>query len=487
MSDEHIAPHIKLKRSTTNTSMTEIQETKQCEIPIKATKKNLAGMLYGLTVSSLVQILELEQKTCTLWVSCENRNGCIYMYKGVIVNAEAGELNGEQAACLILSWDDTQVKLEHRCEQKKRVIRSSLTRLILQASKQKDDSELVKGVDSELKHAIRMVEGQHTKSAHSKLIAYLKKNPKSSEAWLWYSRCLGNINAISTALKKCAMLAPSNATISREIMKVNTARQHIKDVSVRRCPFCWCPLERDGVNCTHCRASLVIEQALSQDTLDKVNSKFLIDAVTRYTAVVAHENNIKALYYLGLANCNLNKVEEALDLLNEAVRVNPENKYLNNQLNVLINYVATRLNRYEKSTAVSQKKNIGNAADSTDGKKKILVVDDSPTTRKVVVLTLKQKGYAIVEAQDGLEALSKIDEERPDLILLDIILPKMDGYKILSIIKENQELKDTPVIMLTSKDGIIDKVKGKLAGTAAYLTKPFQPKELIETVRKHMA
>ena len=92
----------------------------------------------------------------------------------------------------------------------------------------------------------------------------------------------------------------------------------------------------------------------------------------------------------------------------------------------------------------------------------------------------------MIEARDGLEALSKIDEERPDLVLLDTVLPKMDGYKILSIIKENKELKDMPVIMLTSKSGLFDKFKGKLAGSAAYLTKPFKPEDLVSTVQKHI-
>jgi twitching motility two-component system response regulator PilG len=212
----------------------------------------------------------------------------------------------------------------------------------------------------------------------------------------------------------------------------------------------------------------------------------LIEAVTLYTDIVAHENNIKALFFLCLANCNLNKVEEALDLLNEATRINPENKFLTHQLNLLINRVATRLNRYESIESGAQGTKVKQMVKNTNAVKKILVVDDSPTTRKVVVLTLKQKGYTIVQAQDGLEALSKIDEERPDLILLDIILPKMDGYKILSIIKESKDFKDTPVVMLTSKDGIVNKVKGKLAGSSAYLTKPFQPQELLETVGKYI-
>jgi twitching motility two-component system response regulator PilG len=82
--------------------------------------------------------------------------------------------------------------------------------------------------------------------------------------------------------------------------------------------------------------------------------------------------------------------------------------------------------------------------------------------------------------------LSRLNESKPDLILLDIILPKMDGYQILSIIRENPEFKNIPVIMLTSKDGIINKVKGRVAGSSAYLTKPFDPKQLVETIEKHI-
>ena len=134
----------------------------------------------------------------------------------------------------------------------------------------------------------------------------------------------------------------------------------------------------------------------------------------------------------------------------------------------------------------------GNNTDSTalslhdKIKRKILVVEDSSTIRKVISITLSQKGYEIIEAGDGLEALSRLNESKPDLILLDIILPKMDGYQILSIIRENPEFKYIPVIMLTSKDGIINKVKGKVAGSSAYLTKPFDPAQLVETIERYI-
>lgn len=451
-----------------------------------AESETLSGYVHGFTVSSFVQMLELEDKTCTLTVRSKGRSGAMYFKKGVMLNAQTGDQEGEQAAYTMLTWDDAQLKLENTCHTKEKVIRSSLTRMILEASKRKDESGFKGGQGDELKQAIQLVKGHHFRNAHQHLAAYLKKNPKNSEAWLWYSRCLGSMDAIVASLKKCTLYASTDANIAEELNKVDLARPHIKNALIRRCPFCWSPLSRDADGCHYCRASLTISKALSQNATH-VDSQLLIEAVTSYTDIVAKENNLKALFCLCLANCNLNKVQEALDLLNEAARANPDNQFLSDQLNILINKVATRLNCYENSAHDTAGPAV--ARRPVQGKrntKKILVVDDSPTTRKVVVLTLKQKGYAIVEAQDGLEALSKIDEERPDLILLDIILPKMDGYRILSIVKENKELRDIPVIMLTSKDGIINKVKGKLAGSAAYLTKPFEPKELIETVHKHI-
>ncbi len=447
---------------------------------------NPTGTINGFPVGSFIQIIELEQKTCTLQVRANGKKGCLYIKKGVVLDAETEAYRGEEAALIILGWDDAQIKLVDACEKKKNDIRSSLTRLIIEASRLKDEVNDANASNDPLAQAIHLIEGNHFKKGHARIVAFLKTHPKSCKAWLWYSRCLGNLQSISVVLNKCKQICPKNRQLVEEIGILKQAYKHVKDERLRRCPFCWSPLDQRVQQCYYCKSRLFISDALKQNTLKQVKSKYLIDAVTRYTYVVAHENNVKAVYYLSLANCNLDKAEEALDLLNEASRINPDNKFLSDQLNIVINHVATRLNKYEGSATKQAKKttHIKPAVDIS--RKKILIVEDSPTTRKVVVLTLKQKGYALVEARDGLEALSKIDEERPDLVLLDIILPKMDGYRILSIIKKSPELRDTPVILLTSKDGLLNKVKGRLAGSTAYLTKPFKPKELIETVRKHI-
>jgi twitching motility two-component system response regulator PilG len=116
----------------------------------------------------------------------------------------------------------------------------------------------------------------------------------------------------------------------------------------------------------------------------------------------------------------------------------------------------------------------------------VLVVDDSPTIRKVVELTLKREQIRVLGAADGLSALAMVADEKPDLVLLDIMLPRMDGYQICQIIRRNKEYKKLPVIMLSGKDGLFDRVRGRLAGSTEYITKPFDPNELVRVVRKHL-
>ncbi|MCK5097263.1 MAG: response regulator, partial [Desulfobacteraceae bacterium] len=118
--------------------------------------------------------------------------------------------------------------------------------------------------------------------------------------------------------------------------------------------------------------------------------------------------------------------------------------------------------------------------------KKILVVEDSPTTRKVIKMNLQNNGFFVVESDNGVDALSKLSIEHPDLVLLDVMLPKLDGYSVLYMIRHNNDLKNTPVIMLTSKAKFTDRVKGKLSSANAYLTKPFNPDNLIAEVEKHI-
>ena len=118
--------------------------------------------------------------------------------------------------------------------------------------------------------------------------------------------------------------------------------------------------------------------------------------------------------------------------------------------------------------------------------KKVLVVEDSRTQRKFICRMLMDNGYDAQQAADGYEALELLKTETPDLILLDIIMPGIDGYKVMDEIKVMPGMKDIPIIMLTSRDSLIDKVRGRVSGTDEYLTKPFKSEELMQKVDKYL-
>jgi len=116
----------------------------------------------------------------------------------------------------------------------------------------------------------------------------------------------------------------------------------------------------------------------------------------------------------------------------------------------------------------------------------VLVVDDSPTVRKIVQLTLQRERIEVVTASDGLSALAAVADAQPDLILLDIMLPRMDGYNICHVVRRSMAYHDLPIIMLSGKDGLFDKMRGKLAGSTEYITKPFDSSELVQTVKRYL-
>lgn len=114
---------------------------------------------------------------------------------------------------------------------------------------------------------------------------------------------------------------------------------------------------------------------------------------------------------------------------------------------------------------------------------KVMVIDDSKTIRRTAETLLKKEGCDVVTATDGFEALAKISDQQPQIIFVDIMMPRLDGYQTCALIKNNQMFKSTPVIMLSSKDGIFDKARGRIVGAEQYLTKPFTREELLGAIR----
>jgi twitching motility two-component system response regulator PilG len=114
---------------------------------------------------------------------------------------------------------------------------------------------------------------------------------------------------------------------------------------------------------------------------------------------------------------------------------------------------------------------------------KILVIDDSNTVRQSAEMFLRQGGYEVFLAEDGFDALSKVSDHQPDMIFCDILMPRLDGYQTCAIIKRNPNYENIPIVMLSSKDGVFDKARGRMVGAQQYLTKPFVKDALLQSVQ----
>ena len=439
----------------------------------------------GFMLANFLQLVNLEQKTCTLKVSSKDKFGYLYFNNGELVNAEVNGMDGERAATRIISWQNAQAEVENSCKTERKVY-TPLMHILLNSTHHADEKGSHRDHSDLLDEAIQQAEGHHLKKARLILSKILKQDNRKHKAWLWFSRITTSIRAVEGSLNNALKIAPDDPEVVKEIKRFRQVKSQLQKEPFPRCPFCWAPVESKAITCPVCRFHLMIHGKFFE-TEHSGSEEIQQEAIDRYTRVIERENNSQSHYWLGMVYLNMENFEDALNHLDFASKLSPGVEFYSKQLNALVKYMAS-------SGAVLSKEARSVNTDTESAcmplleeiRKKILVVEDSPTIRKVISITLGQKGYDIVEAGDGLEALSRLNEVKPDLVLLDIILPKMDGYQILSIIKENSEFKHIPVIMLTSKDGIINKVKGKVAGSSAYLTKPFDPKQLVETIERYI-
>ena len=223
-----------------------------------------------------------------------------------------------------------------------------------------------------------------------------------------------------------------------------------------QCAFCKSdseiPLDRCGV----CGGIQILEDLGAYSANRGLNETVLEDAVQRLRRELAAEESLSGHVNLAKALLNLNRSAEALSHLNKANEMNPGDGGL-------------KL-----------------AARTLESRTLVLAVDDSSTVRKVVNLTLERNGYRVMTAADGMEALALLNDQTPHLILLDITMPRMDGYQVCKVIKQNPYTKGIPVLMLSGNDGFFDKMKGKLAGATDYLTKPFKEEALLAALKKHV-
>jgi len=238
------------------------------------------------------------------------------------------------------------------------------------------------------------------------------------------------------------------------------------------CPFCAAPNDAQAFECGSCHAMLTLADLESLLGNSRVDIDKLTQAVSRMEADWdVRDLEADELSALGIGHLNLGNFAAGRKYLEEASKLDPNNVIFSSQVNA----VAIRLEELS-----------GQNRDSAQAGKTILVVDDSATVRKLISGKLEKSGHFVVCAEDGIEALARMEENSPDLVLLDITMPRMDGYEVCKHIRANPAAKDLPVVMISGKDGFFDKVRGRMAGTTGYVTKPFGPETLMKALETYL-
>lgn len=240
------------------------------------------------------------------------------------------------------------------------------------------------------------------------------------------------------------------------------------------CPFCCGVNENQSFECGECHASLTLADIDSLLHNPRVDLERVDRAVTEMEADWnLRDFNVNEMTALAVGHFNLANHEKGLRYLQEAVRLAPDDLILSVQANA----IAIRLDEMSRQ---------GKPYEAMPKGKSILIVDDSPTVRKLVSSKLEKSGHNVICAEDGVQALERIQESLPDLVLLDIAMPRMDGYEVCRQIRANPSARHIPVVMISGKDGFFDKVRGRMAGTTGYVTKPFGPETLMKALEIYL-
>ncbi len=306
------------------------------------------------------------------------------------------------------------------------------------------------------------------------LVAFLNNvltvNPANDRAKKWLAE--------TEALLSSSTAQSENFDLDLDAVEASSAFESIsperRATHVANCPFCADENDAASIQCKTCRATLSLsdidnffsntpDRALIHEALAEMASEWDLNDL-----------NEKELMAVGLGHLNLRNFDDGLRYLRELLDRSPNNVILSGQLNTL----AIRRDEWQRQNEINDTKPKG---------KTILVVDDSATVRKLLSSKLEKSGHNVVCAADGVEGLEMISQCHPDLVFLDITMPRKDGYEVCKEIRADPASKDLPVVMISGKDGFFDKVRGKMAGASGFVAKPFGPEVLMKTLETHLA
>lgn len=269
--------------------------------------------------------------------------------------------------------------------------------------------------------------------------------------------------------------APSLPTgFETRVLHPAVANEPKPPIATAACPFCSTENDSQAIACNSCLAVLTLadlELILANHHADKTVLRQAVEQMERER--IFRDLTEAELTTLAIGHLNLRNLQFGYDYLYEAAQQNPNNVVLSSQANALL----IRLEEIKQQAEAHEGMVKG---------KTILVVDDSATVRKLIAGKLEKCGHEVFCSGDGVEAMDQLATLKPDLILLDITMPRMDGYQVCKLIRSGEATKDTPVVMISGKDGFFDKVRGRMAGASGYITKPFGPETLMKAVESYL-
>jgi twitching motility two-component system response regulator PilG len=349
---------------------------------------------------------------------------------------------------------------------------------------------------AQLQAAVAEAQAGNKSTARRLLLAITQKEPANETAWHWLAtvaesnqeaaECWRRVlelnpknEAAKHGLEACSLVGATGLAASEAIAEppLTQAAKPVPPTPSWECPLCGKTGEQTK-QCPACGAILTLEAPEAYVANKDAQPKKLREAVAQFETLQRRHPDFGVHYYLGVAHLNLREFDKAVAYLQAAAKQRPDDSALHAHVD--------RLSRYRPAPPVqAPPERKSRDSNKTAPQRRILIVDDSPTVRKLVTMTMEKSGYAVTSAADGYEAADRLLKGLPDLILLDIAMPGIDGYQVCKLIKGNRETANIPVVMLSGKDGFFDKIRGRMAGSTAYITKPFKPETLVQVVQKY--
>ena len=431
--------------------------------------------------------------SCHVSVKNVKYSGMLQIRKGQVVAAFCGKLTGNGALLTLAAIRDGEITATTAGGPLDPNVSLSLPLVERLLSKATVAGGAAGGCNEEktLEEAISLIYQFRRTEAVPKLVEVLRSNRFYYPAWLWQSRLMTREDYIKKALAEARKWGNSDVLIQRENEKIEPQLNSSQEV-VKRCIFCWSLMSVAEIRCRTCQG--ILRPAADLLQVQPSASFELIQSLQAYEhELQLHPKNSRIAYCLFLGHLSLAHIDKAREFINRALSLSPQEPIFIRAAALLPQAakpaakVVTPLAREVAPTVkIEPVVSPSPVLPVTGGGKTILMVEDSQTSRKVISMLLGRKGYTIIEAKTGGEALQRSEEGIPDLVLLDVMLPDMSGYEVLSRMRQNQKMADVPVVMLTGKSNPSDRLKGLHHGSNEYLTKPFDPAKLLAVLEKYL-